>query len=291
VDWNDARVLLALLRAKNLDDASTRLGVDPSTVSRRLSSLEKETGTRLFVRTRDGLSPTETARRLLSAAEAMEEAAADLSRSLHAGESVPKGRVRVATTEGFARMLVEEGLLTVCDDRPALELELMASNKPVDLAHGEADIAVRLAALRQSTLKARCIATMPIALFASPRYVLARGHARTIAGLHGHDVLLPTGDLARLPESELLASRPRVNVAFRSNSMPALIAAASKGRGIVPLPLAWGDSDPSLVRLFVLDKLPKRRVWLVMHEAARDRPAVRIVADHIAAIFARVFPR
>jgi DNA-binding transcriptional LysR family regulator len=88
-----------------------------------------------------------------------------------------------------------------------------------------------------------------------------------------------------------LAERPGVRVAFRSNSMPALIAAAGSGRGIVPLPLSWGDSDPSLYRLFVLDAIPKRKVWVVTHEAAMDRPAVRVVAQHIIDICARTFPR
>jgi DNA-binding transcriptional LysR family regulator len=291
VEWDDARVLLALLRARNLEAAGARLGLSPSTVSRRLSALERETGTRLFARTRSGLVPTEAAQRLLRPAEGMEAAAAALGRAIGSGAAAPQGTVRVATTDALSQFLIHEGLLLLCDEHAGLDIEVIGGNHPVDLARGDADVAVRLAALKQPSLRARCVASMPIGLFAAPAYLRARGAVRGPAGLSGHDVLIPSGELGRLPEAGWLADRPGVRVALRSNSMPALIAAASRGRGIVPLPVGWGDGDPSLCRLFVLDALPKRKIWVVTHEAAMDRPAVRAVAEHIAAIFARAFAR
>jgi DNA-binding transcriptional LysR family regulator len=290
VDWDDVRVLLALLRAKNLHDAGARLGIDASTVSRRLSSLEEKIDARLFTRTRDGLQATAAAERLRSHAENMEAEAAALLQATRAGEKT-SGIVRVATTEAFARMLVTEGLLNVRTQHPDLVIELLSGNHPVDLARGEADIALRLAALRQPALRARCVATMGVALFAAPAYLRARGQVRTVAALRGHDVLLPTGELSRLPEARWLGSRPSVHVVFRSNSMPALVAAAMAGHGLVPLPLGWGDSEPTLERAFVLEAVPSRKVWLVTHESARDRPAVEVVAREVASILSRLFAR
>jgi DNA-binding transcriptional LysR family regulator len=283
LDWDDLRVLLALLRAGNLNAAATRLALDASTVSRRVARIEGELEARLFARTRDGLRPTAAAERLRRHAEAMEMEAAAAVRVVGSSGERASGLVRIATTEGLGRVLVQRGLLALRDNHPDLLIELLAENRPVDLARGEADLAVRLAAVRQPSLRVRCIAKMGVGLFASQAYLRARPPIESAARLRGHDVLLPTGSLSRLPEARWLASRAGVRVAFRSDSMPALVAAAVAGRGLVPVPLGWGATEPDLVRVLTLD-VPPRKVWLVTH-AATERTAVAVVSKQIASIF------
>ncbi|HEX7702439.1 MAG TPA: LysR family transcriptional regulator [Kofleriaceae bacterium] len=291
MEWDDVRVLLAVFRAKNLHDAGAQLDIDASTVSRRLANFENKVGAALFTRTRDGLRPTTTAERLRPHAERMETEAAALMHVVRAGETQTSGVVRVATTEALSGLLVIEGLLDLQRVHPDLVIELLGGNRPVDLARGDADIAVRLAALKQPSLRVRCVATMGVGLFAAPSYLRARGAIKTPASLRGHDVLLPTGELSRLPEARWLTALAHIRVTFRSNSMPALVAAAVAGHGIVPLPLGWGDNEAGLERVLVLATIPNRKVWLVMHEAASLRPDVRIVSSHIVSIFDRVFVR
>jgi DNA-binding transcriptional LysR family regulator len=291
VDWDDVRVLLALFRAKSLEAAARQLGLDASTVSRRLARLEEKVEARLFTRTRDGMRATLAAERMRLHAEAMEREAAALARAAVIEEQRARGLVRVATTDALARLLVAEGLLDVQREHPSLILELSSENRPVDLARGDADIAIRLAALKQPSLRARLLASMGVGLFAGRAYLDVRGRPRATAALAGHDVLLPTGDLARLPEARWLASRAAVRVRLRANGMGSLVAAAIAGYGIVPLPVGWGDSEPELERLFVLDAVPRRKVWLVTHESTAERPSVAVVSRQIASIFERVFPR
>lgn len=291
MDWDDVRVLLALLRARQLQEAGAHLGLDPSTVSRRLAALEAKAGARLFVRTRDGLRPTAMAERLRPHAEGMEAQAAALRQALRVDETRASGIVRVATTDAFARILVGEGILDLRQEHPDLVVEVLAGNQSVDLARGDADIAVRLAALKQPALRARVVATTDVGLFASPGYLRTHRVVRSSSDLAGHDVLLPTGDLSRLPEARWIASCPGIRVIFRSNSMQALIAAAISAQGMVPLPLGWGDAEPLLERVLVLEAIPKRKVWLVTHEAASERPAVRVVSERIVSILARLFAR
>lgn len=286
MEWDDARLVLVIARARTLHDAGAQLGLDASTVSRRLAQLEARLKVRLFARTRDGLRTTPAADRVLPHAEAMEREAAALAHDIRYGESRIAGNVRLATTESFARMLVHGGLLALRDAHPDLALELIGGNRPVDLARGEADIAVRFSALRQPSLRARCLATTGVGLFASAAY--RRGHG-AVHSLRDHDVLLPSGELAKLPEVRWLSKRPGVHVALRSNSMPALVAAAVAGYGIVPLPLGWGDNEPGLERVLALDALPRRKIWLVTHEATSQRPAVRVVVAHVIAVFERLF--
>lgn len=288
LQWDDVRVLLALLRARNLADAGVRLGVDRTTMSRRLVALEKALGVQLFARTREGLRPTAAAERLRAHAEAMEADATALTHAASASDERATGAVRVATTEAMGVFLVLRGLLGLREQHPDVVVEILGGNRPVDLARGEADLALRLSRVTEAALKRRCIAKMGLGLFASPAYLRARGQPRTPAALRGHDVVLPGAELASLPEARWLAARPGVRVTFRSSSMAALAAAAAAGEGIVALTLPWGDGDAGLERLMVIDDLPKRPVWLVSSAEAAARPAVRVVADRIAAIYARV---
>jgi DNA-binding transcriptional LysR family regulator len=291
VQWDDVRVVLALMRAPKLASAASSLGIDASTLSRRLARVEAEVGSPLFARTRDGLRPTAAAERLRAHAEAMEADATKLFHAMRTDDEGATGSVRLATTESLARMLVTEGLLELRSSHPDLVIEILSDNRPVDLVRGEADLAVRLAALHQPSLRARVIGKTGVGLFASEGYLRSRPKIRGPATLKGHDLLLPTGELRRLPETRWLEARPSTRIVFRSNSMPALIAAAVLGQGVVPLPLGWGDNEPGLVRVMVLDAIPERKMWLVTHDEASTRPAVVVVSRQIVTIFERVFAR
>jgi len=286
MDWADVHTLLVLLRARTLQQAATLLGVDRTTVGRRVDLLEDRLGAKLFVRTREGVRPTATAERLRPYAERMEIEAASLAQAARAGSKVATGIVRIATTEALSTFLVAEGLLALREQHPDLLIELLGSNRPVDLGRGEADIALRLVPAKEAALRVRCIARLGFGLFAAPSYLHARGLPRTPAGLAGHDVLLPGGELGATPESKWLAARAGVRVVFRSSSFPTLVEAAATGLGIVPLALAWGDRERRLERLMALDQVPRRGVWLVTKPEGALRTEVRVVGDRIAAILA-----
>jgi DNA-binding transcriptional LysR family regulator len=217
----------------------------------------------------------------------MEADATALGHAARAVDVRATGVVRVATTEAVGVHLVQQGLLGLREHHPDVLVEIIGGNRPLDLARGEADIAVRLSKVTDSSLRVRCVARLAIGLFASPDYVRTRGRPRTSRELRGHDVVVPGAELANLPEARWLAARPGVRVTFRSSSMAALAAAAGTGAGIVALTAPWGDGDPALERLFVIDELPKRAVWLVTSSEGALGPAVRVVADRIATIYGR----
>jgi DNA-binding transcriptional LysR family regulator len=287
LNWDDVPFFLALVRAANLHEAAAQLNVDKSTVSRRIALLERALGGKLFARTREGLRPTLLAQRLGPHAERIAADMSALRSAAAVGEERPRGSVRLATTEGLATLLIEAGLLQLHDDAPEIELHILAGNKPLDLARGEADLALRLSVVREASLRVRCVARAAVGLFAAPEYLRTRGRPRTTQALAGHDVLLAVGELARLPESRWLEKRRDLRVVLRSNSMPALVAAAVAGRGLVAMGLGWGDRHPGLERVLVLENVPRRPIWLVTSEREPPRAAVRVVADRIAALFAR----
>jgi len=283
--WDDLRVFLAVARAGSLAAAAVELGVDRSTVSRRVEALERAFGSRLLLRTREGVRPSAAGARLRVHAERMEAAARAISPAALVSEEALAATVRVATTEALATFLVEQGLLGLLEAHPQLVVELLGGNRPVDLARGEAELALRPVRPEEAALVGRKLSRMTFALYAAPAYLHARGTPRTVEELEGHDAVLPSAELARLPESQWILARPGLRVVFRSSSMGALVRAATAGVGLVVLPRPWGDREAGLECLGPLESLPPRSLWLVMHEDAARWPPVRVVAEEIARIF------
>lgn len=282
LSWDDVRVLLALSRTGALAPAAKQLGVDKATVSRRLGALEHALSTQLFLRTREGLKPSADGERLVPHAEAMERAAQELRDASSMPTQEVRGLVRLATTEALAARLVSSGLLDVCSAHPQLELELLSGNRPVDLLRNEAELALRFSRPEQRSLKSRVVARLGFGLFASPAYLRQRGTPRSPAQLEGHQVLVPSGELSRLPEAQWLQSRPSVRVTLRSSSMGALVEAARTGHGLCVMTKAWGDSERDLTCVFPLPDLSPRPLWLLTRPELARQPAVRVVGDRVA---------
>jgi DNA-binding transcriptional LysR family regulator len=287
MDWDDIRVFLAVARAESLARGAKEAGLDRSTASRRITALEAALGAQVFLRTREGLRLSPAGERLRERAERMAAEARALAAEAGDTASQISGTVRIATTEALAVLLVEEGLLSLREQHPQLILELLGGNRPVDLARGEAELALRVTPVREANVQVRCVVKLGLALFAAESYVRRRGAPTSEAELAGHDVVLPSSELAMLPEAKWLASRPGVQVAFRSSSMPALLAATAAGAGIGAITDAWGLRVPALRRLFPLESVEPRPLWLATAPEAASRAAVRLVGEHIATIFGR----
>jgi DNA-binding transcriptional LysR family regulator len=123
-----------------------------------------------------------------------------------------------------------------------------------------------------------------IALYASRPYLSRRGPP-TEKRLAGHDAVLPSGELGRLPEARWLKAQG-VRASFSSNSYPALVAAAIGGAGVVALSDAWGQREPALTRLFQLP-FASRGIWLVATAVAVRRPAVKVVMARLAELLGK----
>jgi DNA-binding transcriptional LysR family regulator len=278
---DDLELFLAALRTGSLAAAAGALGIDRTTVARKLDSLEIRLRTPLFVRNRGGLRPTDVAQRLGATAERILGELRTLETAALASERAVRGRVRLATTEGLAGYLVQRGLTGLCAHHPELELELLTGNRMVQLARGEAELALRTVRTREEGVRVRKLVGMDVALHASPEYVKRRGAPASLDALAGHDLLVPSGELAKLPEARLLARARGARIVLRATSMPVLVEAAVAGAGIVPLVASWGELA-GLVRVLALPEIAPRPLWLAVGPGQRDRAAVRMVADEVA---------
>jgi len=288
MDWDDIRVFLAVARAASLARGARDAGLDRSTASRRITGLEAALGAKVFLRTREGLKLSPAGERLVERAERMAAEARMLTAEAADAGSGAVGTVRLATTEALAVLPVEEGLLDLRERHPGIVLELLGGNRPVDFTRGEADLALRVAPVREANVQVRRLASFTPSLFAAEVYARRRGAPATEDELRGHDVLLPAGELAALPEARWLATRPGVRVVFQSSSMPALLAAAVAGAGVCVLNDAWGTRVPALRKLFPVAACEARPLWLATAPEAATRAAVRLVAERVVEVVARV---
>jgi DNA-binding transcriptional LysR family regulator len=288
VDWNDFRYFLAIARAGSFAGAARELGVEHTTVGRRLTALETALGTRLFVRGPEGLTITAAGRDVLPLCEEIAARAQAIERRVAGESDRVEGTVRVAVSEALSGYFIKQsGALR--DRHPGLTVEMLIGNQASDLLRGEADLAVRARPVTEPDLVARKLVSAGWSMYASADYLARRGMPPAPETLAGHDVIAFDDSMARTPGRIWFDTHAKgCNVAMRGNSLVAVLNAALSGLGLAVLPcfLAEGDPEPRLRRLTprVLDT---RDIHLVVHPDLARVARVRAVMDFIVELFAR----
>lgn len=280
--WDDVRLFLALARARTVGAAGATLGVDASTVSRRLVALEEVMGARLFDRGRDGVTATEAAEHLLPVAEEIEAAVARFTRTAGSLEREVTGPVRITCPVDVAEVVVVPLLEPLLARHPGLRVTLDPSEEVRDLARHEADLALRVVRPVRGDLVVTRVATVRWILAASPARARALGSVRSLRELRW--ITCDRLDLAG-PGRWLAEHAAGVDPILRSDSLAVQFAAARAGLGCALLPepsLDQGGLVP--VKLAAplrraCEPWPTDDLFLVTHRALRDVPRVRAVWD------------
>lgn len=284
MDWDDLRYLLAVYRAGSLGAAARALKVDPSTMGRRLSSLEEALGAQLVLRAPEGVKLTDEGVATAMAAEKMDGLIDDLVRGIGGSSSQPRGAVRVSISEGFSSTLYA-GIAALRERHPEICVELVLSNKTVDLASGAADIAVRLFRETKGNLVVRKVAELGWAVYAAESYLERRGVPEDPLLLAGCEVVGYADVATKSSGARWLESHAAgATVVFRGTSSGAVLQAVKAGMGISVLPCFMTSGEPSLRRLSS-GSVATSEVFLVFSEDARNVERVRIVVEALAAIF------
>ncbi len=277
--WDDLRYLLAVHREGTLVAAGRRLGVDATTVGRRVASLEAGLRATLCTRGPDGWRVTPAGARVVEAAERAERAFAEIVREAGGADDAPRGRVRLTTVEVLATRIVVPGLPGLHARYPDLRVDLLCANENLDLARGQADIALRVMRPTEGSLVARRLGSVAEQPYAHRGWLAERGLAADdVRSLEGLDVLTLLGP----GERDWLEGLGSANLVLRSNEASTIYAAAAAGLGIARIPDVLAASEPALVPLPALGVRAERPLWVVMHRDLADTARVRVVADFLA---------
>jgi DNA-binding transcriptional LysR family regulator len=289
LDWDDLRYFLAIQRAKTLAGASSQLGINATTVGRRLTGLEERVGARLFDRTPNGYLLTAAGQDLVERAERMEHEALAAERSVVGADQRLGGTVRVSMTEMLATRFVSPQLARFHDAHPEITLDISATTRSVHLGRREADIALRLSRPHEENVVTRQLSDIPLALYASHEYLAAWG-APTNAelSLQSHRVVMFADRPAfRIENQWLDQRRDGARIVLRSDSVSSLYSAASAGVGIALLPSRVADSDTKLVRIETQTEPERRVVWQTVHVDLQRSARIRAVLDFLQSVLAR----
>jgi DNA-binding transcriptional LysR family regulator len=282
LNWDDLRVFLAVSREGSLTAAGRRLGLDQSTVGRRLTALEDEIEAQLFVRRPQGMSLTAAGRRLREHAEAIAEHALAAERAVTGERAELSGLVRLTAPTTFGARIVVPILAEFRRAHPQIDIELIAENRTLSLAQREADLALRLDRPDEPSLIARSVATVASSLYASQDYLRVHGEAN-LPGLSGHAVIGYAGSFRPSVESKLLARHARnARVVLAASSLEAQLEAVRCGVGIAVLPCYLADKEKQLRRLLPPSQAGLRQLWSILHRDSRSVARVRVLADLLA---------
>ncbi len=290
LDWNDLRYFLAVAETGSTLAAGKKLKVSQTTAARRIAALEEALGLTLFERRQAGYALTPTGEALVERARAVQASAAHFTDAAAAAARDSSGTVRLTTSDIYAVTMMAPILRDLRDVHPAIRIELVTSDHPLDLAAGEADVAVRASAMpRGGGLVVRRIGPDPWTLYCSRDYAARHVRPATAEDLRTHPIIGGGGEKI-WPVYRAWLKRHGLEdaVVMEHGSATGLLAAVRAGAGMAVLPSFMADREPELVQVLPPMSQDDLALWLMTHERLRRTPRVRAVMDFLGDRLARL---
>ncbi|MFE1600880.1 LysR family transcriptional regulator [Methylobacterium sp. ID0610] len=280
--WDDFRLIKAIADQRGLAPAAERLGINPSTVFRRLGQIEAALGTILFERHRTGYAPTPAGEEMMRVATRMEDDVAAFSRKLDGQLLAPSGELRITTADSLFNDLLAPILARFCDRYPEVRVDVVLSNQPLNLSKRDADVALRATDGPPDTLVGRRLATIAWALYGR----VEDGAETPLAERRWVSLAQETG--AAKVARYVAARADPARIALRLDTVVSLVRAVEAGIGIAPLACLAGDRRPGLMRLTPPEPDLSAGLWLLTHADLRHAARVRVFLDFVAAEIGRL---
>ena len=278
MNWNDIRYFLSLKDAGSLNRAAEQLGVNQSTVFRRIRELEKDLGATLFDRRHSGeYRLTAHGELLLDQARSMETASTQIMRQIQGKDEELSGVIRVTAPEDIAVLSLSEHLVEFKRLYPRISIELLTSSRYFSLQRGEADIAIRASgAPTEDNVIPRKLADISAGLFASQDYLESNGYPKHENDLSRHHLIGWAGELTGGEPTFFSAAKRSVS----SNSLLVQKTLAEQGMGISLLPEFLGISSQHLLRVLPPLRQSISTLWLLYHSELRHTARIQAFVNY-----------
>ncbi|MBB6103576.1 DNA-binding transcriptional LysR family regulator [Paraburkholderia bannensis] len=285
LNWDDLRYFLEVARTQRASAAAKRLGVDHTTVARRVRELETALGTVLFDKSRaGGFVLTAEGQRLLAYADAVETTVQSASEQFALGAQSLSGHVRVGSTEGFGCFFLAPQLARFTGKHPDMSIDLLPVPHFVSLSKREADLAVMLERPERGQYVYTKLCDYRLRLYGTPEYLQQHAPIRCAADLRQHAFINYVADLAFSHELLYLErTAPNVTASLCSTSVIAQYHAALQGSALAILPCFMAEPDPRLVSILPDEVMVTRRFWLCSREELRKLRRITSLWDYLRA--------
>ena len=282
VDWEDLRYLLAIGRERTLAGAARRLGVNHSTVFRRLQQAEARLGLRVFDRLAEGYLPTAAGEDVLAEAARMDEAADALARRAAGSDVRLSGRIRLTTAPNLASDYVAGYLPEFLREYPDIRIEIAVGDRDYDLARREADLALRATAQPPEYLIGRKICDLAWWVCAGEAYLRDHAAPRAMDELAQHALIGAEASFLRVaPFAWMERTFDEARIVARANDLNTMAALTVAGVGISLLPS--DQARPGLQRLFPVQPAFPAALWILTHPDLRGVARLRAFSDFLSA--------
>lgn len=295
LDWSDLKHALAVAEAGSLAGAARRLGVNHTTVLRRLDALEATLGTRIFDRKRSGYEPTEAGHAVLAHARRMADRVNEIERQILGRDRELTGLLRVTTAFVIMEHLLPAPLADFARAYPGIEVEVTENAFLVDLsrqrpevvgqslAHREADVALRLSGQVADHLVGRNLGMTQCRVYARRG---ATGLPQSVQPLQelvrdAPWVAFEKDQQGRIYDSWMRSQMEQSRVRVRVDIFNATAAMLRTGIGVGLLPTFMEAGNPDLVP--VSDPIPELAapIWILTHPDLRQTARVRAFMQHV----------
>lgn len=274
MNWDDLRIFLAVAREGSISGGAKQLGVQHSTVSRRIRTLEEKLGVRLLERKKSGYELTSAGETLKSSATKMEHAALEADSVIGDRDTKITGVLRVAAINNMASTILMPMFTSFSKKYPDVDLHIMVSNKYTSLTERQADIAIRLTNTPTDTLIGKRLVTV----------------ASTVYGSHTYINNVKTGkvdpqwlgvECCGFHQTWTKDACPNHKHNLYVDDTLLTVAALTEDAGLAYLPCFMGDSNPRLERYCNPDPELNLGLWLLFHPDLKRTARVLAFKDYM----------
>ena len=280
VSVTDLPLILALSRERTLAGAAEKLGIDLSTVFRRLNALETRLHVRLFDRSPRGYQLTAAGERAAASAERVETELLALDRDISGRDQQLSGVLRITASETFSHAVLPGLFAAFQQVHPRIRLVLSIDNRTLDLSRREADVALRVQRPRDASLFGRRLTGIGFAFYGATGTPALRRDGRNF-NFSRHKVIGWEEPSPRVVSNWVSAHVPAERITFRSNSFVNQLMGVRAGIGIALLPCYLADRDAEVRRISGVMPEVASELWIVTHEDLRNTARIRAFLTHI----------
>ncbi len=273
MNWDDLHICLIVAQEGSVTAAAKKLNVHQTTLSRRITALEKNLNAHLFDRSTSGWLVTPVGESVMALAETMAEQAMSIERLVRIDRQELSGKLRVTALDICIQRLLLPGLNEFSRQNPEIDIELIASDETLDLSVHDADVAFRGTNEPPANVLGTHIADFAHAVYASHElYARYLDEPDSVGGITW------LGDGTTVPQWMQL-SFPKMPVRYRANSLGVAFNMTKQSLGIALLPCGLGDTSARLRRIPIDYSAPSMGFWLLSHIDLRTTARIRIFRD------------
>ena len=285
MDWDKLKIFHNVALDLNISEAAHKMNISHSSISRQISSLERELKVSLFKRHARGLTLTEQGKILFKTAHDIFGKIALTEAQLTESKEKPTGSLTIAATVAFGTTLLAPRIVKFSNSYPDIDISIRIENKYTDLAQGEADVALRLREPTQVDLIRFPLYKFQFKIYSSPEYIKKFGIPNNVSELSKHKIIAFGHDVEpSIPDVncilDLIPKNKKVKTLFISN-MYGVMRAIGGGAGIGALPEYMKSSKNNLVPILPDAKTPKAVIYFTYPPELKGSKKIEALRDFL----------